>query len=110
MYFANTSASADLVLYKGLLDKYLEEKNNQKISKLFKEIIISAHKLITGQIKESEVDHKVFNLVVELSDQQKKYTWDYFKSINPDNIGIEQLETLRNILNSLTSANENANG
>lgn len=107
MYFANTSSSTDLILYKGLLDKYLEEKSNEKISKLFTEIILSTHKLVKGEIKESEVDHKVFNLVIELSDHGKFHTRNYFEHINPNSIGIDQFRTLSNILNSLISEGDN---
>lgn len=104
MYFANTSVSTNLILYKGLLDRYLKDQKDQQINDLFSSVIIITHKLITGQIKESEVDHKVYNLVVELSDHNKTYTHNYFKDINPENIGLEQLETLRNILNSLIAS------
>lgn len=103
MYFADTSSSNSLSIYKGLLDKYLEEKTDTEIKKFFENIILTTHNLITGKISEQKVDHTIYHLVVSLSDFKKEFTRKYFEGINPNNIGVDQLRTLSSILASLIS-------
>lgn len=105
MYFAKTNnPSFDFVIYKSLLDQYLENKQDQEIKDLFDTIIITTHKVVLGELQVSKIDHKIFNLVTALSDDNKKFTRDYFATINPQNIGTDQLRTLSGILYSLATA------
>lgn len=101
MYFANPSSSTNLNIYKSLLDKYLEEKKDDEVKNMFENIITVTHQLILGEISESKVDHKIYNIVTSLSDFGKPYTRDYFSKINPQQIGIDQLRTLSSIFDSL---------
>jgi len=104
MYFADAPITNNFFIYKGLLDKYLLEKQDDEIKEFFKTIIVTTHKLIVGDIKESEVDHKIFNLVAALSDFEKKYTRSYFFQINPNDVGIDQFRSLSSILSSLIAS------
>lgn len=104
MYFAKTNPSFDFVIYKSLLDQYLENNQDQDVKQLFDSIIIATHKVVLGEVQVSKIDHKIFNLVNALSDENKKFTRDYFATINPQNIGTDQLRTLRGILYSLATA------
>ncbi|MEO6669303.1 MAG: hypothetical protein ABIN36_07495 [Ferruginibacter sp.] len=103
MYFADISNSSSLNIYKGLLDKYLENPSSADIKNLFEGIIKVAHLLSIGAIKENEIDNTIYNLIVEIVDHNKIGNRAYFQNIDPNNIGEAQFKTLSGILSSLAS-------
>ena len=109
MYFSNSTPSTNLSFYKSILDKYLEEKKDEEVRKLFENIILTTHKVVVNELTQSKVDNKIYTLVTALSDSSNLHTREYFAKINPFQIGIEQFRSLSNILYSMTSF-ENASG
>jgi len=105
MYFSNISNANNFSIYKGLLDKYLETRSQDDTRLFFEQVIRTTHDLITGVIDENKVDHKVYNLVIALADYENKWNRQYFETINPTEIGLDQLRTLSAILSSLVATN-----
>lgn len=103
MYFSSSNPSTNFSLYKSILDKYLEDKKDEEVRKLFEKVILTTHQLVANELSESKVDHKIYNLVVALSDIKNTHTRDYFLKINPFQIGIDQFRSLSSILYSMSS-------
>ncbi|HEY4193942.1 MAG TPA: hypothetical protein VGM63_00285 [Mucilaginibacter sp.] len=101
MYFADISGATNFNIYKGLLDRYLQNQNSIEIRLFFEQIIKVAHELSTGKILQSSIDHTIYNLIIALVDHNKEYNRQYFQNIDPENIGLPQLRTLSGILSSL---------
>ncbi|MBD3636590.1 MAG: hypothetical protein HUJ25_04555 [Crocinitomicaceae bacterium] len=103
MYFSKSESSINLSLYKSILDKYLEERKDDNVRKLFELIILTTHKVVTKELNESKVDNKIYHLVSALSNPEYQHNHSYFAGINPRQIGIEQFRSLSGILYSLIS-------
>jgi hypothetical protein len=103
MYFADSSTASNLQIYKNLMDLYMTGKHDEEIKHLFENAILTTYKLLNYQIRESAVDNKIYDLVIALSDANRDWTRNYFSTIDPDSIGIEQFQTLQNILSSLVA-------
>ncbi len=103
MYFSSSNPSNNFSLYKSILDKYLEDKKDEEVRKLFENVILTTHKLVVNELTESKVDHKIYNLVIALSDSKNIHTRDYFSRINPFQIGIDQFRSLSGILYTMSS-------
>ena len=109
MYFSTPNPSTNLSLYKSILDKYLEEKQDEEVRKLFEKVILTTHQVVVNEITESNVDNKIYNLVTALCDTKNVYTREYFAKINPFQIGIDQFRSLSNILFSMITETPPAN-
>jgi|GEM_PF-5073189 hypothetical protein len=103
MYFSSSNPSTNFSLYKSILDGYLEDKKDDDVRKLFEKVIITTHQLVTNELPESRIDHKIYNLVIALSDIKNTNTRQYFSNINPSQIGIDQFRSLSGILHSMSS-------
>jgi hypothetical protein len=101
MYFADSSHSSNLEIYKNLLDLYLDVKQEESVKELFVQVLVSTHKLVTEQINESSVDHRIYDLVIALSDKKSESNRNYFRDMDPEHIDISQFRSLQGILSSL---------
>lgn len=105
MYFADISSYNNFNVYKSLLDSYLVNPRSEETKDFFIGIIKKAYELSNGLIAENQIDNTIYNLIIAMVDQSKKYNIRYFKNIDPANIGEKELKTLSGILNSLAATN-----
>lgn len=101
MYFANENTYTQFNSYQRLLNSIIEDDSNNRFKSLLDEIITTTHRLIIKEIEQDNVSHKYYDLVLALSDYEKSYTRDFFKNIDPNNIGESDYVTVRNMLNSI---------
>lgn len=101
MYFAKNSENLNLNLYLLLINKYLEE-GQEDYKPLLEEIIISAHKLAADEITHYDVKSSIYDIV----NLFVKTNGEYFaKNVDPNSINKNVFITIQKFLNSLTSGN-----
>lgn len=103
MYFAVENDSLKFHAYRNLVTNVLEGEKDQKLTDLLDSILIYAHRVVTEKIKLDEVDHKVYDIVMALTDPSKTYTIDFLKEINTKKISDNNYKTLIGILSSIIS-------
>jgi len=87
-----------------MVSNLLKGKRDNETKKLLKNIIISTHKLLNEKMKQDEIDHKIYDIVLSLADYNKPYTRNFFKDqVNPNSIKNSDYETLKSILSSILS-------
>lgn len=81
------------------------EKGNDKNRKYLEKVIKQAHNFIENKIEEKDLSFDIYNLVLKITDPEKKYLVEFLKNVDTENIKKEDFVTLTNALYSISEDN-----
>lgn len=108
MFLARESHITELIMYRGLINRYVDGHKSPKTKQILDSVIISTHELLLDNIKGYEVDHSIYGVVIPLHEfiRQNKYSRDYFTQVDINKILEEDYMTLKGIFSSLVNSND----
>jgi hypothetical protein len=101
MYFAKESLHNEFYSYQRLINDVIENNTDERFKSFLDEIIKTTHSLVINEIQQDNVNHKFYDLVIALADYEKKYTREFFKNIDPNQISESDYLTVESILSSI---------
>lgn len=101
MYFAKNSENQSLNLYLLLLNKYLEE-GQEDYKPLLEDIVVNAHKLAVDEISHYDVKNSIYDIVNLFVTTNKDY---FARNIDPSKIDRSVFVNMQTIMRSLASGN-----
>ena len=107
MDFGRNQFSDRLKAFNVLTHGFVFDEKDEDTRKYLRRIIVTGHKLVTGKMKDEDVEFDIYDIVTLLTANSRPYMRQYLEDVNPENITEEDYISLNNVLASMIEDNAN---
>jgi hypothetical protein len=105
MEFNRNLFSERLKSFYTLTRGFVNDEKDEKTRIFLRKIIITGHNLVTGKIKDEDIDFDIYEIVVLMTSADRPYMRDYLTGIDPNNITDADYKSFNDVLSSMIADN-----